>query len=108
MDTANYEWIMENKNNMTNNSNTTTPLGGAEGGSVLRFADIQMLRYELKDFETLSLTQKRLVYCLAQATLWGRDITFDQFGRYNLRIREVLEDIYSLSPTLPRREGARN
>lgn len=58
-----------------------------------RFADIQMLRYELKDFDTLSLNQKRLVYCLAQATLWGRDITFDQFGRYNLRIRTLLETL---------------
>lgn len=61
-----------------------------------RFADIQMLRYELKDFNTLSLKQKQLVYCLAQATLWGRDITFDQFGRYNLRIRTLLEQLYGV------------
>ena len=46
---------------------------------VERFADIQLLRYKLKDFDTLTLKQKRLVYSLAQATLWGRDITFDQF-----------------------------
>lgn len=60
-----------------------------------RFADIQILRYDLKDFDTLSLRQKQLVYCLSQATLWGRDITFDQFGRYNLKIRRVLETIYA-------------
>lgn len=59
-----------------------------------RFADIQILRYELKDFETLTLQQKQLVYCLAQATLWGRDITFDEFGSYNLRIRQILEQMY--------------
>lgn len=59
-----------------------------------RFADIQLLRYELKDFDTLSLQQKQLVYCLSQATLWGRDITFDQFGEYNLRIRTLLETLY--------------
>lgn len=56
-----------------------------------RFADIQLLRYKLKDFDTLSLGQKRLVYCLSQATLWGRDITFDQHGIYNLKIRRTLE-----------------
>lgn len=60
-----------------------------------RFADIQLLRYKLKDFDTLTLKQKRLVYSLAQATLWGRDITFDQFGCYNLRIRQLLEAIYT-------------
>ncbi|MCM1079312.1 MAG: dipeptidyl peptidase 3 [Bacteroidales bacterium] len=56
-----------------------------------RFADIQLLRFNLKDFETLTLRQKRLVYCLSQATLWGRDITFDQHGRHNLKIRKTLE-----------------
>ncbi len=61
-----------------------------------RFADIQLLRYELKDFETLTLQQKMLIYCLAEATLWGRDITFDQFGRYNLRIRQLLEKLYGI------------
>jgi dipeptidyl-peptidase-3 len=45
-----------------------------------RFADIQMLRYRLKGFETLTLQQKRLVYYLSEATLCGRDITTDQFG----------------------------
>ena len=59
-----------------------------------RFADIQLLRYRLNGFEQLSLCQKRLVYYLSQATLYGRDITFDQFGRYNLRIRKMLEAVF--------------
>ena len=60
-----------------------------------RFADIQLLRYRLNGFEQLSLSQKILVYYLSKATLYGRDITFDQFGRYNLRIRKMLEVIYT-------------
>ena len=59
-----------------------------------RFADIQMLRYELKGFEQLTLNQKMYIYCLAKATLFGRDITFDQQGKYNLRIRKTLEACY--------------
>ena len=59
-----------------------------------RFADIQMLRYELKGFEDLSLNQKMYIFCLAKATLMGRDITFDQQGKYNLRIRKTLETVY--------------
>ncbi len=59
-----------------------------------RFADIQMLRYELKGFENLLLTQKIYIYCLSKATLLGRDITFDQQGKYNLRIRKTLEAVY--------------
>lgn len=59
-----------------------------------RFADIQMLRYRLDGFEALTLRQKLYIYYLAKATLCGRDITTDQFGRYNLRIRKVLEIIY--------------
>ena len=59
-----------------------------------RFADIQMLRYELKGFENLSLTQKIYIYCLSKATLLGRDITFDQQGKYNLRIRKTLEAVF--------------
>ena len=57
------------------------------------FADIQMLRYQLKGFEDLSLQQKKLIYYLSEATLYGRDITFDQFGKYNLIIRKTLEAI---------------
>ena len=59
-----------------------------------RFADIQMLRYKVGEFNKLSLKQKQLVYCLSKATLYGRDITFDQFGEYNLRIRRLLEYVY--------------
>lgn len=60
-----------------------------------RFADIQMLRYRLNGFECLTRQQKKLVYYLSQAALCGRDITFDQFGKYNLRIRKMLEAVYS-------------
>ena len=58
------------------------------------FADIQMLRYRLDDFESLTLNQKLYIYYLSEATLCGRDITTDQFGRYNLRIRRTLEAVY--------------
>ncbi|MBR5652597.1 MAG: dihydrofolate reductase [Prevotella sp.] len=59
-----------------------------------RFADIQMLRYRLNGFEDLTIRQKQLIYYLSQATLSGRDITFDQYGKYNLLIRKTLEAIY--------------
>ena len=59
-----------------------------------RFDDIQMLRYRLDGFNDLTLKQKLYIYCLAKATLWGRDITFHQFGKYNLQIREALEYIF--------------
>lgn len=59
-----------------------------------RFADLQMLRYRLNGFESLGGRQKALVYYLSKATLAGRDITTDQFGKYNLRIRKVLEAVY--------------
>ena len=60
-----------------------------------RFADLQLLRYRLTGFEELSVQQKRLIYFLSEAALYGRDITFDQFGKYNLRIRKMLEVIYT-------------
>jgi dipeptidyl-peptidase-3 len=60
-----------------------------------RFADLQMLRYRLTGFEQLSLQQKRLIFYLSKAALFGRDITFDQYGRYNLRIRRTLETVYT-------------
>ena len=60
-----------------------------------RFADLQMLRYQLTGFEQLSIQQKRLIYYLSKAALFGRDITFDQYGRYNLRIRKTLETVYT-------------
>ena len=60
-----------------------------------RFEDLQLLRYQLNGFEQLNLCQKKYVYALSQATLFGRDITFDQFGEYNLRIRKLLESVYT-------------
>lgn len=60
----------------------------------VRFADIQMLRYRLDGFDELPLNSKKLIYCLSEATLWGRDITFDQFGKYNLKIRKTLEAVF--------------
>ena len=59
-----------------------------------RFADLQMLRYRLNGFEDLSLSQQLYIFYLAKATLMGRDITFDQQGKYNLAIRKTLEAIY--------------
>lgn len=59
-----------------------------------RFADLQMLRYKVEGFENLTLNQKILIYHLSEAALWGRDILFDQNGRYNLTIRKMLEIIY--------------
>lgn len=58
------------------------------------FADIQMLRYRLDGFEDLTLKQKLYIYYLAKATLCGRDIVTDQFGRHNLLIRKTLEAVY--------------
>ena len=60
-----------------------------------KFADIQMLRYRVDGFETLSLRQKILIYYLSEAALQGRDILFDQNGAYNLRIRKMLETVYT-------------
>jgi dipeptidyl-peptidase-3 len=60
-----------------------------------QFADVQLLRYRLNAFEKLSISQKILIYYLSQAALSGRDILFDQNGRYNLRIRKLLEVVYT-------------
>ena len=59
-----------------------------------RFADIQMLRYNVEGFDALSLKQKTFIYHLQEAALWGRDILFDQNGRYNLEIRRMMEKLY--------------
>ena len=59
-----------------------------------RFADLQMLRYRVDGFEDLNLKQKTFIYYLQEAALYGRDILFDQNGKYNLRIRKMLEDTY--------------
>ena len=63
--------------------------------NVDRFADIEVLRYQVPGFESLSLQQKKLVYYLTEAALQGRDILFDQNGKYNLAIRTTLEEIYT-------------
>ncbi|QFQ12278.1 dihydrofolate reductase [Pseudoprevotella muciniphila] len=60
-----------------------------------QFADIQMLRYKVEDFDKLTLKQKTYVYYLTEAALQGRDILFDQNGRYNLRLRRAFEAIYT-------------
>ena len=59
-----------------------------------RFADLQLLRYQLTGFEKLVPKQKELIYYLSKATLYGRDITFDQLGKYNLRIRKMMEVVF--------------
>ena len=63
--------------------------------TVEQFADLQILRYRVPGFENLTLKQKELVYYLTQAALEGRDILFDQNGKYNLTIRRMLETIYT-------------
>lgn len=63
--------------------------------TVEQFADLQILRYRVPGFEQLSLRQKQLIYYLSQAALEGRDILFDQNGKYNLQIRRLLEAIYT-------------
>lgn len=60
-----------------------------------QFADIQMLRYKVEGFEKLTLKEKTFIYYLQEAALQGRDILFDQNGRYNLRIRRMLESVYT-------------
>lgn len=72
----------------------TTPAIGNFKFSVDKFADIEILRYRVPDFETLSLKQKELIYYLNEAALQGRDILFDQNNKYNLTIRRTLETIY--------------
>ena len=59
--------------------------------NVDKFYDLEILRYDVPEFDALTLQQKQLVYCLSEAALWGRDILFDQNGRYNLRIRRACE-----------------
>jgi len=63
--------------------------------TVDRFADIEVLRYNVPDFESLSLDQKRLVYYLTEAALWGRDILWDQNYKHNLAIRNLIENVYT-------------
>ncbi len=63
--------------------------------TVDKFYDLEILRYQVPGFDSLSLQQKKLVYYLSEAALQGRDILFDQNGRYNLRIRRTLEALYT-------------
>jgi dipeptidyl-peptidase-3 len=63
--------------------------------NVERFADLSILRYRVTDWDNLTLNHKKLIYCLSEAALQGRDIIFDQNNRYNLAIRRTLEAIYS-------------
>ena len=62
--------------------------------NVDKFYDLEILRYDVPEFDQLTLDQKKLVWCLSEAALWGRDILFDQNGRYNLRIRRACEALY--------------
>lgn len=67
---------------------------------VEQFADIRILRYRIPGFENLSLANKKLLYCLSEAALWGRDILYDQHYRHNLLVRKVLEDVYAYQTSL--------
>jgi dipeptidyl-peptidase-3 len=69
--------------------------------NVDKFYDLEILRYDVPEFDSLSLQQKQLLYCLSEAALWGRDILFDQNGRYNLRIRRACEDLYVRKNDVP-------
>ena len=60
-----------------------------------QFADLQMLRYRVDGFDRLSIARKKLIYYLSEAALTGRDILWDQNGKYNLRIRKTLETLYT-------------
>ena len=74
---------------------TTTAEADKFDYTVEQFADLQILRYRVPGFEDLSLKQKELIYYLTEAALEGRDILFDQNGKYNLRIRRMLEAVYT-------------
>ena len=76
-------------------SNNQGPKEDAFDYTVEQFADLQLLRYKVHGFEELPLEQKKLVYYLSEAALQGRDILFDQNGKYNLIIRKMLETVYT-------------
>ena len=82
-------------NSKKTSDESTTAEAGKMDYKVDRFADIEVLRYNVPGFEDLTLQQKRLLYHLSEAALMGRDILFDQNNRYNLAIRRALEVIYS-------------
>ena len=70
--------------------------------NVDKFYDLEVLRYDVPEFDSLTLQQKSLVYCLSEAALWGRDILYDQNGRYNLRIRRTCEALYLAKSQQPK------
>ncbi len=76
-------------------ANTLDP-NNPSGTVVDRFADIEVLRYSVPGFEQLTLDQKKFVYYLTEAAISGRDILWDQNGKYNLALRQILEGIYSI------------
>lgn len=80
------------------NNNSSLPAEDEFCYSVDKFADVEVLRYKVPGFESLTLKQKKLVYFLSQAALEGRDILFDQNNKYNLTIRKTLEGIYESYP----------
>lgn len=81
--------IMANENNIFNSDNDSFQY------VTDRFADIEVLRYRVPGFEDLTINQKKLIYYLTEAAIWGRDILWDQNGKYNLAIRNLIEDVYS-------------
>lgn len=87
--------MMKEQNVMKNNSTDVQDEMKTFSYAVDRFADIQVIRYKVTGFEDLSLDQKKLVYFLSKAALEGRDILYDQNGKYNLRIRKMLEAVYT-------------
>nr|MDE6125541.1 dihydrofolate reductase [Muribaculaceae bacterium] len=82
--------IIASASAMANNLDPNNPSGNV----VDRFADIEVLRYTVPGFNELSPRQRLLVYYLTEAALQGRDILWDQNGRYNLQLRRVLESLY--------------
>ena len=78
-----------------NKQTLTTPAIEDFNYTVEQFADLQILRYRVPEIEQLSLQQQEMLYYLTEAALQGRDILYDQNGKYNLAIRQVLEAIYT-------------
>ena len=83
-----------NQKSEEKNMESTTEVSPLDKGNVVdRFADIQVLRYDVNGFDNLSLDQKLLVYYLSEAGYYGRDINYDQNFKYNLEIRKTFETI---------------
>ncbi|MDE5633371.1 MAG: dipeptidyl peptidase 3, partial [Muribaculaceae bacterium] len=90
MTAAAFAVVLATTSAMANFTDPKNPSGTV----VDRFADIEVMRYAVPGFEELSLDQKKLIYHLTEAALAGRDILWDQNGRYNLAVRDLLEDLY--------------